>query len=165
MDLKEIMQMAKAGNRAGLAALPKDSLVEAVIMLNRRYNLEKANSPLNKQLEAVEKLQLDIINKTDIGWFNSRINDMERQLTETEKERDKLQEKNEELDEMLQCLQDRLDELEQGLADMPKAGRPEKYDADFRAKVKAYYNDGHTYRGTADFFKISTNTVGRILKE
>ena len=103
--------------------------------------------------------------KTDIGWFNSRIIDMERQLTETEKERDKLQEKNEELDEMLQCLQDRLDELEQGLADMPKAGRPEKYDADFRAKVKAYYNDGHTYRGTADFFKISTNTVGRILKE
>ena len=93
MDLKEIMQMAKAGNRAGLAALPKDSLVEAVIMLNRRYNLEKANSPLNKQLEAVEKLQLDIINKTDIGWFNSRIIDMERQLTETEKERDKLQEK------------------------------------------------------------------------
>ena len=90
---------------------------------------------------------------------------MERQLTETEKERDKLQEKNEELDETLQCLQDRVDELEQGLADMPKAGRPEKYDADFRAKVKAYYNDDHTYRETAGHFKISTNTVGRILKE
>ena len=165
MDLKEIMQMAKAGNRAGLAALPKDSLVEAVIMINKRFTLEKVNNPLNQQLEVVEKLQLDLINKADIGWFNSRMHEMERQLTETEKERDKLQEKNEELDEMLQCLQDRLDELEQGLADMPKAGRPEKYDADFRAKVKAYYNDGHTYRGTADFFKISTNTVGRILKE
>ena len=48
---------------------------------------------------------------------------------------------------------------------MPKAGRPEKYDADFRAKVKAYYNDDHTYRETAGHFKISTNTVGRILKE
>ena len=41
----------------------------------------------------------------------------------------------------------------------------EKYAADFRAKVRAYYEEGHTYRTTADRFKISTNTVGRILKE
>ena len=36
MDLKEIMQLAKAENREGLAALSKDSLVEAVIMINKR---------------------------------------------------------------------------------------------------------------------------------
>ena len=87
MDLKEIMQLAKAENREGLAALSKDSLVEAVIMINKRFTLEKVNNPLNQQLEVVEKLQLDLINKADIGWFNSRMHEMERQLTETENER------------------------------------------------------------------------------
>ena len=165
MDLKEIMLLAKAENREGLAALSKDSLVEAVIMINKRFTLEKVNNPLNQQLEVVEKLQLDLINKADIGWFNSRMHEMERQLTETEEERDKFQAENEELEEKLQCLQEHVDELEQDLADMPKAGRPERYDKDFRVRVKAYYNDGHTYRETAGHFNISTNTVGRFLKE
>ena len=163
MDLKEIMQLAKAENREGLAALSKDSLVEAVIMINKRFTLEKVNNPLNQQLEVVEKLQLDLINKADM--FNSRMHEMERQLTETEEERDKFQAENEELEEKLQCLQEHVDELEQDLADMPKAGRPERYDKDFRVRVKAYYNDGHTYRETAGYFNISTNTVGRFLKE
>ncbi len=165
MDLKEIMQLAKAENREGLAALSKDSLVEAVIMINKRFTLEKVNSPLNQQLEVVKKLQLDLMNKADIGCFNIRMREMERQLTDTEAERDKLQAENEELEEKLQCLQEHVDELEQDLADMPKAGRPERYDKDFRERVKAYYNDGHTYRETAGHFNISTNTVGRFLKE
>lgn len=59
----------------------------------------------------------------------------------------------------------RVDELDQRLASVPRVGRPEKYDADFRARVKSYYEAGHTYKETASYFAISTNTVGRILKE
>ena len=68
-------------------------------------------------------------------------------------------------EEELCQLRARVDELEQELASMPKAGRPEVYDADFQARVKKYYDDGHTYRDTAKYFGISTNTVGRILKK
>lgn len=48
-----------------------------------------------------------------------------------------------------------------------RAGRPSVYDSEFRQRVINFYNesDAHTYKITADEFCISTNTVGRILKE
>ena len=48
-----------------------------------------------------------------------------------------------------------------------RAGRPPVYDFEFRQHVIDFYNesDAHTYQATAQEFNISTNTVGRILKE
>lgn len=165
MELNKIMQMAKEGKRNGLEALSKPILVDAVIKLTTRYSLEKSNSSRSSQLDLVAELQKELIHKADIGSFNSRVNDMERQLTATEKERDALQKANRELEVEMQQLRARVCELEKKIVSSPRVGRPEKYDKVFRANVKAYYKEGHTYKETAQKFKISTNTVGRILKE
>ena len=165
MELKEIMQMAKNGNREEMEALPKSQLVNAIIKLTKRYDWEKHNSPHCQELEIIAELHKALINKADIGIFNSQIHELERQLTATEEEREALQEANRELEDELQQLRGRVCELEQKLASASRVGRPEKYDKDFRARVKAYYQEDHTYKETAREFKISTNTVGRILKE
>lgn len=75
-----------------------------------------------------------------------------------------LRETNEELEDEISYLKECIYDLKQELENMPKAGRPDIYDSDFRAKVKAYYKNGHTYRDTAKHFNISTNTVGRFVK-
>lgn len=82
-----------------------------------------------------------------------------------------LRETNEELKDEISYLKECIEihrktavDLKQELENMPKAGRPDIYDSDFRAKVKAYYKNGHTYRDTAKHFNISTNTVGRFVK-
>ena len=156
------LQIAKAGNKDGLAAMSHDSLVDFAVWLSKHY--ESEYGPYSKQMKVVENLQRDLLCKADMGGFTNRMRDMERQLTETENERDNLRAANEELEDELYQLRARVDELKQRLASAPQIGRPEKYDADFRARVKSYYEDGHTYRETASYFKISTNTVGRILK-
>jgi DNA-binding transcriptional MerR regulator len=117
------------------------------------------------QMDVIEHLHRDLIQKAGMGEFTHRMRDMERQLTETENERDNLMATEKVLEDELHQLRARVDELEQRLASIPKAGRPDVYDADFRARVKAYYEKGSTYRETASHFGISTNTVGRILKE
>ena len=163
IDFNGIWQLAKAGNKDELAAMSHDLLVEFAVRLSKRYEAECGQ--YSKQMDVVENLHRELLHKADMGEFTHRMRDMERQLTETENERDKLMSANEALEDDLHQLRIRVDELEQKLASEPKAGRPEVYDADFRARVKEYYNNGHTYRGTANKFGISTNTVGRILKE
>ena len=160
-DLTQVLLMAEEGDRKRLSELSHEHLVESIIMLCNQYDLER---DIKGKLSVVTGLQRNQLKEAGIGTFNSRIRDIERQLTETEEERDRLKESNEELEERLQFLQERVDELEQELSCIPKAGRPERYDADFRARVKQYYMDGHTYRETAKHFSISTNTVGRFLK-
>lgn len=161
-DLNQVLLMAEDGNRKRLSELSHEYLVESIVMLYNRYKLERDSN--NGQMDIVTRLQRRLISEAETGTFTSRMRDKERQLTETEEERDRLKESNEELEERLQFLQERVDELEQELSCIPKAGRPERYDADFRARVKQYYMDGHTYRETAKHFSISTNTVGRFLK-
>lgn len=163
IDFQGIWQLSKAGDKDGLAAMPHKSLVEFAVWLSKRYESEYGQH--GKQMDVIEQLHRDLIQKAGMGEFTHRMRDMERQLTETENERDKLMSANEALEDDLHQLRIRVDELEQKLASEPKAGRPEVYDADFRSRVKEYYNNGHTYRGTANKFGISTNTVGRILKE
>jgi len=163
LDFYGTLQIAKAGNKDELAAMSHDLLVEFAVRLSKRYEAECGQ--YSKQMDVVENLHRELLHKADMGEFTHRMRDMERQLTETENERDKLMSANEALEDDLHQLRIRVDELEQKLASEPKAGRPEVYDADFRARVKEYYNNGHTYRGTANKFGISTNTVGRILKE
>ena len=162
-DFYGTLQIAKAGNKDELAAMSHDLLVEFAVRLSKRYEAECGQ--YSKQMDVVENLHRELLHKADMGEFTHRMRDMERQLTETENERDKLMSANEALENDLHQLRTRVDELEQKLASEPKAGRPEVYNADFRAHVKKYYNNGHTYRGTANKFGISTNTVGRILKE
>ena len=162
LDFYGTLQIAKAGNKDELAAMSHDLLVEFAVRLSKRYEAECGQ--YSKQMDVVENLHRELLHKAEMGEFTHRMRDMERQLTETEEERDRLKESNEELEERLQFLQERVDELEQELSCIPKAGRPERYDADFRARVKQYYMDGHTYRETAKHFGISTNTVGRFLK-
>lgn len=157
-NIGQIMLMAKEGNRDGLAELQQESLVDAIIEIHRLYRRECVSSnTFNDTVKEIMKMQLHFNDKADMGTFNIR-SDMEQQLTETELERDNLKE------ELQQALE-RIDELEQKLAVIPKVGRPKKYDAEYRAKVRDYYNDGHTYRETAEHFKISSNTVGRFLNE
>ena len=163
LDFYGTLQIAKAGNKDELAAMSHDLLAEFAVRLSKRYEAECGQ--YSKQMDVVENLHRELLHKADMGEFTHRMRDMERQLTETENERDKLMSANEALEDDLHQLRIRVDELEQKLASEPKAGRPEVYDADFRARVKEYYNNGHTYRGTANKFGISTNTVGRILKE
>ena len=163
LDFYGTLQIAKAGNKDELAAMSHDLLVEFAVRLSKRYEAECGQ--YSKQMDVVENLHRELLHKADMGEFTHRMRDMERQLTETENERDSLRAANEDLEDELYQLRARVDELEQRLASAPQIGRPEKYDADFRARVKSYYDDGHTYRETACYFKISTNTVGRILRE
>ena len=163
IDFQGIWQQAKAGNKDVLAAIPHDSLVDFAVWLSKRYEVEYGQ--YSKQMNVVENLHRELLHKADMGEFTHRMRDMERQLTETENERDDLIAANEDLEDELYQLRARLDELEHKLASIPKAGRPDVYDADFGARVKAYYEKGSTYRETASHFGISTNTVGRILKE
>lgn len=161
LDFNKIVQMARAGNREGLEEVSPKWLAEALIKMST-----KVGSHRGKFFDEILEIQRSILkDNLDRGQFTIRIHDLERQLTDTESERDKLLEENETLEDSLHQLKARVDELEQRLASVPQVGRPEKYDADFRAKVKAYYKEGHTYRTTAARFEISTNTVGRILKE
>ena len=163
LEFKQVVQMAEVSDRGGLTSLPHEVLVEAIIMLYRRYNQEKAS---NGPMEAIAELSKKLICDAEMGTFTSRMREMNQQLAKTEGERDNLREINAELEDSLQQLQGRVDELEQELAGVPQVGRPERYDASFRARVKAYYEEGgHTYRETARHFNISTNTVGRFLKE
>ena len=163
IDFNGIWQLAKAGNKDELAVMPNDSLVEFAVWLSKRYEL--AYGKHSKQMDVIEHLHRDLIQKAGMGEFTHRMRDMERQLTETENERDNLMATEKVLEDELHQLRARVDELEQRLASIPKAGRPDVYDADFWARVKAYYEKGSTYRETASHFGISTNTVGRILKE
>ena len=163
LDFYGTLQIAKAGNKDELAAMSHDLLVEFAVRLSKRYEAECGQ--YSKQMDVVENLHRELLHKADMGELTHRMRDMERQLTETENERDKLMSAKEALEDDLHQLRIRVDELDQKRASEPKAGRPEVYDADFRARVKEYYNNGHTYRGTANKFGISTNTVGRILKE
>lgn len=75
----------------------------------------------------------------------------------------KLKEDNKMLMDLLQTMQHHICELEQEIINMPKVGRPEKYDAAFREAVREYCNAGHTYRDAAEHFSTSLATVGRIL--
>ena len=163
IDFNGTLQIAKAGNKDELAAMSHDLLVEFAVRLSKRYEAECGQ--YSKQMDVVENLHRELLHKADMGEFTHRMRDMERQLTETENERDNLMATEKVLEDELHQLRARVDELEQRLASIPKAGRPDVYDADFRARVKAYYEKGSTYRETASHFGISTNTVGRILKE
>jgi hypothetical protein len=163
IDFNGIWQLAKAGNKDELAAMSHDLLVEFAVRLSKSYEAECGQ--YSKQMDVVENLHRELLHKADMGEFTHRMRDMERQLTETENERDNIMATKKVLEDELHQLRARVDELEQRLASIPKAGRPDVYDADFRARVKEYYNNGHTYRETANKFGISTNTVGRILKE
>ena len=163
-NFEKIIQMAQEGNRAELTTLPPESLVEAIIKLSNRAIYENADRYISKQLEAAESV-ISTNDLTNVSIYIDRIHDMERQLSETEKERDHLQGEKEGLEKALQSAQADAARLEKELAAVPKAGRPDKYDAEFRAKVRAYYEEGHTYRETAKHFNISTNTVGRFLNE
>ena len=60
-----------------------------------------------------------------------------------------------------------IDENQMRKQHMAKLLQSSNYDSDFRQRVIAFYNesDAHTYQATAQEFNISTNTVGRILKE
>ena len=161
LEFNEIVQMAQASKRDDLETVSPKLLVDALIKMSSMIVGSRY-----KQFDEILKIQRSIMKiDFDKDQVRCRIHDLERKLTETERERDKLLEENENLEDSLHQLKARVDELEQRLASVPQVGRPEKYDADFRAKVRAYYKEGHTYRTTADRFKISTNTVGRILKE
>lgn len=164
-EFEQIIQMVKERNTEGLEALPKKSLVAAIIKLFGRYERAKANSQRDEQWDYIIELQKKLINDCKIGKFNITMDRMEQSLIDAEQERVKLQEKNEELEDELQRIQEDVDELEKKLKNVPRVGRPEKYDAAFRESVKNYHADGHTYRETSNQFNISTNTVGRFLKE
>ncbi len=164
-DLKQIIQMAQDGDEAALTALPQECLAKAIISLNDQLIQGNAASFLSEHLEAANKVISTNNDLTDVSIYIDRISDMERQLTETEVISDRLQEQNHELEDALQSALERVAELKQKLSTVKKAGRPDKYDDKFRAEVRDYYEEGHTYRETADYFNVSTNTVGRFLKD
>lgn len=91
------------------------------------------------------------------------IAELDMQLTEARDTINRLQRENEELRDTIEKSHVRIYELKQELADIPKTGRPEIYDTEFRNRVKEYYNAGHTYRDTAAKFNISKTTVGKFL--
>lgn len=148
---KAIEAMLEGKERGKLMSCSNEDLVAALTKVYTMYKAEKRFSPGNQQMDTVMELQRKLIADCETGVFVSRMREMEHQLTETERERDRLQE---------QC-----NELEGQLEDVPQVGRPAWYDEDFRSQVKAYYDDGHTYRETAKHFNISTNTVGRFIKD
>lgn len=164
-DFEQMLLMAKDANQDGLKEFGLDFLAEAFVMLYNRYDCERVERPrYDEQIYRVNELRRNLLENDEQSLLTSRIHDVERQLTETEKERDNLQDENEELENTLHRARKRIAKLEQKLASVPKVGRPDKYDAKFRAEVRSYYEEGHTYRETAEHFNISTNTVGRFLK-
>lgn len=164
VDFEKILQMVEKHNREGLEALPHECLVEFIIKCNSKYIREKAERYQDDMMKALQEFSSRYGSMEDRGVFINHMRDKDKQLAEAEAERDNLREKNEALEEELELIQARVDELEKKLATAPKAGRPDKYDAKFRAEVRAYHEAGHTYRDTAEYFNISTNTVGRFLK-
>ena len=82
----------------------------------------------------------------------------------------KIENENSQLKQELELLKSENSRLQAQLAHLSqrnsRAGRP-RYNSDFRQRVIDFYNesDAHTYQATAQEFNISTNTVGRILKE
>ena len=165
VDFEQFLQLVKNRNKEGLRDLPNERLVDFIIKLNSKHIKEEAERQGDRWISYLCNLNSRYGSTEERGTFINRMRDMEQQLAETEAERDNLREKNEELEEELELTQERMEELEHKLNATPKAGRPDKYDAKFRAEVRAYYHDSHTYRETADHFNISTNTVGRFLKE
>ena len=83
---------------------------------------------------------------------------------------DLLENENSQLKQELELIKSENSRLQAQLAHLSqrnsRAGRP-RYNSDFRQRVIDFYNesDAHTYQATAQEFNISTNTVGRILKE
>lgn len=77
-----------------------------------------------------------------------------------EKEKNSLQKKIQELEEENESLR-------QQFLTLPKTGRPQKYDADTRRQIVAFYNESptHTYKVTSEKFGISTSTLKEILNE
>ena len=162
---EQILHLVENHNREGLEDFPRECLAEFIIKLNSKYIREKAERVQDDSMKALLEFNSGYGSMEDRSIFINHMRDKDKQLAETEAERDNLREKNEELEEELELIQARVDELEKKLATAPKAGRPDKYDAKFRAEVRAYHEAGHTYRETAEHFNISTNTVGRFLKD
>ena len=90
------------------------------------------------------------------------------------RERDRLRAEMDRLNDAYHYLEDerserreRVDEMETLLAARPhQGGRRDKYTQEQRqAVIDFYQQDGETYVSTAKHFGMSTNTVGRILRE
>ncbi len=102
--------------------------------------------------------------------FKAHVNDLLNLLKSKNLIIDFLKNENSQLGQELACLKLENTRLQAQLAPLSqrpgRAGRP-RYDSDFRQRVIDFYNESpaHTYQITANEFGISTNTVGRILKE
>ena len=72
---------------------------------------------------------------------------------------------NKKLQKKLQELEAENESLRQQILNMPKTGRPQKYDTDTRQQIVAFYNENptHTYKVTSEKFGISTRDCGQYM--
>lgn len=153
MTVEQVCRLATAKDYVKLKVCSQDSLINAVVRLSSMYRAAKGDSPYDKMVQQI----LDVQQNIEQADFVRAMKKIEQQLTDTENERDRLQEDCDELEE-------RVKEIEAQLENRHAGGRPKQYDSQFRARVIAFYQAGHTYVETAKHFGVSTNTVGRFLK-
>lgn len=140
------------------------------MMLNNEIKkMEVPSKEQQKQLRLFPKLLLsNYLNTINICNFFIETNCiLQKQLESYAFTNECSEDEIQSLTKQIQELKSENEALRQKLINTPQIGRPQKYDAKARKNIVDFYNESneHTYKVTADYFKISTSTLKEILNE
>lgn len=154
----EIMQKVKAKDVASLCRYDKKDLAEAMLSLYHKY--------CNAEFRA-DLINIPLAHIAQEEW-KEKFEKKQNEYEELEESRDRIQNDYDDLYDQMEDLRKENDELRKALNEKIKhqgGSRTQYSPSQRRAIVEYYQKDGETYKSTAEHFNISTNTVGRILKE